>query len=535
MMLTEKNCTRALFAFMFLVLVIGETAAGELPAGNLVKNASFEGSKRYWYESEEHELASDAAHGQFSVKIGKDKRVQSAAFELVQGKPVSISFSAKGVEAPLTVGWQCTPCSREIGVKAGLTWSMKAKNPVKLTTEWQRFTFTFTPNVAQDGFWPRPTFMLQIGDGDKPWLLDAVTIAYNAGTEKYVPRREIEVAMDCPDLKGYRVDSNLLAKGQSVTLVGSACNTGSVERSVTLRFSFVDYEGETVLGPVTEKKVTIPPGKTVRESVPMTLPATGLVLARIAAYDGETLIDSSDLPLTSLPYEKAATKPDYRERFGGSYFGPHSLKQGQRIGFGWSRWYPHNKWETMQKEGPDKWNWLEKEMDQLQAHGISHHVTLYARPKWAFEKNSPLPKDMQWAANDSKWEDFSIQTYWDKFVAGVVERYKGRSVTYEIENEPEFDGWDKSKELKDQYVSFTIRTAKLIKKTDPKARVQIDNVYGIPSSINNHLLTNWKADKKLIDEISWHDYHDGWLADGPTLTRMKLLIQIRLRTSPHWH
>ena len=49
----------------------------------------------------------------------------------------------------------------------------------------------------------------------------------------------------------------------------------------------------------------------------MPLTATGTVLARVAVLDGGGgVVDSSDLPLTSLRYPKAATKADYRERFG---------------------------------------------------------------------------------------------------------------------------------------------------------------------------------------------------------------------------
>ena len=89
---------------------------------------------------------------------------------------------------------------------------------------------------------------------------------------------------------------------------------------------------------------------------------------------------------------------------------------------------------------------------------------------------------------------------------------RSRALVYEIENEPEFDKWDA---FKDEYVKFTIRTAKLIKRADPSAKVMINNVYGIPSGLNHQLLANGGA--KVIDIVSWHDYHEGWLADARVL------------------
>ena len=506
-------------AAMWLVAA-GAGSAGEESA-NLLKNGSFEGGTRYWFcETNAEAVRGDAAHGEYALRLPKGL-IQSAAFLLQPGRPVTISFSAKA-ETGTTIGWQCTPCGREIGCKAGMTWGLKGTHPVKIGKEWKRYTATFTPNVAQDGFWPRPTYMLQLGDNDQPVWFDAITVAYGAGAEAYVPRREVEVQVNCPELKGYRDESsNVLEKGQTVTLAGSVFNPGQAEKKVMLRWQFVDYEGERTLGQATEKEATVAAGKTVTETVALGLPATGLVLARCsAAVDGK-VVDSSDIPLTSLPYPKAATKPDRRERFGGSYFGPHNVRNCAKLGFAWSRWYPHTKWATMQPKDGDNWNWLDKEMDMLEKLGISATVTLYDRPKWAFAKDSdPLPKDMQWPADDKRWDDLTVQCAWDRFVTGVVNHYKGRSAIYEIENEPEFDGWEK---MQDQYAKFTIRSARLIKQADPSAKVMVDNVYGIPSGLNRYLLERGAG--KHIDLISWHDYHEGWLADGTALKRMRSALE----------
>jgi len=132
------------------------------------------------------------------------------------------------------------------------------------------------------------------------------------------------------------------------------------------------------------------------------------------------------------------------------------------------------------------------------------------------EKGHPLPTDMRWAADDPRWDDLSVETVWDRFVREAVDHYRGRSMIFEIENEPSFDHWT---ELKAEYARFTIRTAKLIRRTDPEARIMVNNVYGIPSAENAVLLQAGGA--QYIDVMSWHDYHEGWLADAPTLRRMR--------------
>lgn len=506
-------------------LFAAATPAAAQQVANLLKNGSFEGGIRYWYQANmpDRKLMQGAAHhGEYALRIEKGG-VQSAAFLLENGKPVTLSFSARADAppgTPATMGWQMTPCDRETAMKHHMTWSMRHHHPVPITTEWKRYSFTFTPNVPQNGLWPRPTYMVQLGDCDKPILIDAVTVAYEAGGDKYLPRRAVEVQVDCPDLPGFKHRSgNTLPKGATVRLAGSVSNPGPTPRNLTLRWQLFDYEGERALNAPVEAKVLLAPGKTHTQTTPVKLTSTGLVLARFSALENGQAIDSSDLPITSLPYPnpKNATKPDMRERFGGSFFGPHSARIAANLGMAWSRWYPHTKWQDHQPEGPDKFHWFDKELDILEGMGIASHLVMYGWPKWAMDEGKhPLPKDMRWKADDARWEDLSIQTARDKYIVESVKHYRGRAVVFEIENEPEFDGWGP---YQTEYVKFTTRTARLIKQTDPKALVMVNNVYGIPSGVNAPLLASGAG--KYIDIISWHDYHEGGLSSGVDMQRMK--------------
>ncbi len=508
-------------------------AASSSPAaGNLLRNGSFEGGLLYWHGIEpgkQRLVRGDARCGEYALRIEKGY-VMSAPFVARRGERFTVSLFARA-EQKGQVRVSMPPSARADGQRSGRLWTREGSRSAEVGTNWQRVSFTWPADVPPSGFWPHPHYMVQIeASGPGALTVDGVTVtAGDAGAPEYVPRRPMEVVAECPDLPGYEgARGNLFDRGATVRVTAHASNPGAEARDVLLRWQLVDYEGVTPLGEAVEKKVRIEGRKTVSETVPLRLAASGCVLARVGLFDAESTgasrsaIDASDLPLTSLPYPKAATRPDWRERFGGSFAGGLGCVQKfQRLGFGWVRWRPHANGEDHLPTAPEpgeewEWRWFDAELEEQEAHGCSSHLVLYPPPKWIMEKGHPLPKDMRWPADDPRWNDLDAETVWDRFVKGAVEHYRGRSVIYEIENEPGFDGWD---DLKPQYARFTIRTAKLIRKTDPKAKIMVNNVYGIPSAENAAF---FKADGlRHIDVMSWHDYHEGWLGDAPSIRRMR--------------
>ena len=502
-------------AFVTALLLCAAVRAGE--PENILRNGSFEGGLLYWHNVNPQSarlVRGGAAVGEYSLRIEKGW-VMSAPLVCQAGGAFTVSFFVKG-DRDGEVRVQLPPSAREPGQRAKRLWSREGSQSARITPQWRRVSFTAKADVPQDGFWPQPHYMVLI-EGTVPLRVDGVTATLGEeGTERYVPRREVEVLSDCPDLPGYEARGNLLAKGATVRLTAHASNPGERPRDVTVRWQLIDYEGTRPVGEAIEKRVTIEPGKTVSETVPIKLTATGCVLARATVLADGKELDRSDLPITSLPHAFSAGKPDPRERFGGSFFGPDSARLARPLGLAWSRWYPHTKWQDHQPTGPDSFHWFDEELDILEGLGISAHLVLYGWPKWAMDTTHPLPKDMRWAAEDPRWDDLSVETAWDRYMKAVAAHYRGRAVIYEIENEPEFDRWDKYRE---EYAKFTIRSARLIKQADPKARVMVNNVYGIPSGLNRLLLERGGA--KWIDIISWHDYHEGWLADAAAMKRMR--------------
>lgn len=513
------------FRLLLPILLFTVATAGAAPE-NRLRNGSFEGGLLYWHniKAEDHTLVRDGKLGEHALRIAKGY-VMSAPFVAERGADMTVSFWVKG-EKPGRVGVQMPPSAREPGQRAKRLWTREAGQSAEIGTDWRRVSFTWKADVPQDGFWPNPHYLVQIGGGEgSVILIDGVTVVLGSeGTPDYVPRREVEVVAECTNLPGWEgAKGNIFEKGATAEVAGHFSNPTDKEVKIAALWELVDYEGEKVFGPVTTVQLTLSPGKTVSRTEKMPLTRTGSVLARVKAVtaaSGSKVIDSSDLPLTSLPYPKAATKPDWRERFGGSFAGGlQMLQKMQRIGFGWTRWYPETKWHFFQKEAGAPFVWHDDKFELAARHGISQHVVLYGWPKGLMDKEhsgQPLPLDMKWPANDPRWDDLTIETAWDKFVKAAATHFKGKSVIFEIENEPELDKWEQHR---DEYAKFTIRTARLLKQTDPAAKVMVDNVYGIPSGLNAVFFR--AGGLKHIDVMSWHDYHAGWLTDAQGIKRMK--------------
>ena len=435
---------------------------------------------------------------------------------------MTVSFFVKGEQAG-RVGVQMPPSAREPGTKSKRLWMREAEQSAEIDTTWKRVSFTWPADVPADGFWPNPHYLLQIGGYDRPILIDGVTVTIGKdGTPAYVPRREIEAVAECANLPGWDgAAGNAFDKGATARMRAHVSNPGKTSRTITVRWQLVDYEGDSAVAPAIDRKVTLAAGKTWSGDTALPLTRVGFVYARLSVLDETSgVIDKSDFPLTSLPYPKQATKPDFRERFGGSFAGGKMmLEKYQRLGFGWTRWYPETKWHGFQPRKDAPFKWFDKEFELARQHGVSQHVVLYGWPEGLMDKEhsgQPLPLDMRWKADDPRWDDLTIGTAWDTFVKAAATHFKGKSVIFEIANEPEFDKWDN---FHAEYAKFTIRTARLIRATDPAAKIMVNNVYGIPSTVNSALFK--AGGLKFIDVISWHDYHAGWLADAQEIKRMR--------------
>ena len=188
-LLSRMNCTATMILLAGLLLAVPATAAPE----NLLRNGSFEGGMLYWHNlgTNDYSLVrGSGVVGEYALCL-KQGFAMSAPFVAQRGEPFTVSFFVKG-DKPGTVEVAMPPSAREVGQKAKRLWTREGGQSAKFSTQWQRVSFTWPADVPQDGFWPNPHYLVQIGGGGTslPIYIDGVTVTQGReGTSAYVPRR----------------------------------------------------------------------------------------------------------------------------------------------------------------------------------------------------------------------------------------------------------------------------------------------------------------------------------------------------------
>lgn len=152
-----------------------------------------------------------------------------------------------------------------------------------------------------------------------------------------------------------------------------------------------------------------------------------------------------------------------------------------RLQSGWAK--------TEQVKGKYEFEWLDAHVDGLIEEGVHPWICLcYGNPVYS-EHGHDL--------NAKLFADGATMDAWLKYVKAVVKRYKGKVTMYEVWNEP-----DGNIDSYDLYANLFARTAKVIRKTDPDAKIA---AFGICSPERPYIR---KALKKIaeMDAIKYMDY-----------------------------
>lgn len=519
---------------LLTVLLLAAGLACAEPA-NLLPGGSFEGTLAWWIPRTTPCAAvevPDAPEGRFVLRTTGKGFIHSQPLLLEGGKTYTVSGWARSATGAGTLALTIHPTPRQAGLppfaigrggKVARPWV----NPT-LGREWRHFSCSIPlPDYAKEKhdfpspwWWDFKSWWLFLQGPDTGWEVDGLAIT--AGPQApaaYVPRSRIEVGVEIRNLPGFRPAANLFPIGATAALAAGLRNPGPEPFAGQLAWELCDYEGLRVLEQE-RAPLRLAAGETrVAEKV-WSLPARGLVLlrARVLAADGAE-VGACQAPATVLPFPKAATVHDPAERFGGTYVAgqpaqSHLTPVAQRLGLAWTRWYPQLNWKTVQKEGPADWLFPEALVQEQLAHGIGQNVVLYALPEWAKGRHPNLPQDMQdWAAADPRWDDLSLETAWDRYLKGMVAKYRGPSFVWEVVNEPQFGKWDGA-----LYLRFVQRSAKVLKAADPGAKVMINSVNGFDGITKDFARRGGSA---AIDILSFHNYNNGAFASAESIRSMR--------------
>lgn len=476
---------------------------------NMVRNGSFESGKKYWLNPPSGNIKTKGAfHGNKFYDYGeKNHYIRSTPMMIEPDTELFVTCMVKlSKPGKAFLHLDLLPTNRTSG--NGLYRSHWGRHgwgvPVKLTDKWQKAVWKInTPGKDfkwRNQMWDKKSWIIMLQGQNVS--IDAFTITKGEEIpQSYVSYNSVSVGMHCTNLPGYMEAGNILAEDFIAKMSADLFNNTSEDMNLEVKWQQLSYDNVNLFYEKTER-VKVKAGEGLTLFHKMGLHGKGLVLARCAVFENGKLKGRSDQPLTSLAFPKNFTRPNPEEAFGGSLNGGPVLEASHRIGLAWSRWYPHTKWSTIQPDGPEKFNFPDQQVEELTRLGISMNFVLYSLPKWAKGKHHNLPKDMEdWKSSDERWKDLKIETYWDKYVKTMVNRYKDYSVAWEIVNEPVFEKWDP-----EIYKLFIERTYRQIKKIDPKLKVMIDAVYGI-NGFNEQFLKAGGTD--CWDVYTWHNYSTG--------------------------
>jgi hypothetical protein len=506
--------------------------------GNLLRNGSFEGSLKYWHRGLDSTIelvkAGRPVSGRSpcSIRFSDERITWSAPFILEPGSTVTVSCDLGSVQGDGLFRFYLAPTCRSAGKEPFRPfWGASGKEIAVTWKEWKRVSWVITiPDekvLDYRTWWDGRTWMLMLVG--RSTQLDDLAVIPGDGRNEFRPFSPIEVTETPTNLPAWKPTCRILEKGFDAELETAVFNPGASACDVTVRWQLLDFTGSRVLEELGTSDLALKALATTLRRHTVKLTTSGLVLARATVLDPNgSVLGVSDAPLTTLPFPKHASQPSWEERFGGTVaagdpnpYPTALLAAAQHIGFGWSRWYPHMSWQRVQPNGPDAWDWPDELVDAVLAAGVSINAVLYAKPTWAFDdaRSRHLPKDMaDWSAGDPRWDDPALVTSWDRYVTEVVKHYRGKSIAWEVMNEPYWAEWDPG-----TYTQMVKRTYRVVKAANLDAVVMVDSVYGI-DSLHQKFLDLGGA--KFCDVFTFHNYSPGEFSSGDQVAGLRQALDL---------
>lgn len=198
-----------------------------------------------------------------------------------------------------------------------------------------------------------------------------------------------------------------------------------------------------------------------------------------------------------------------------SYLGPLGAKAA-RVQSGWAK--------TEKEMGKYDWAWLDAIIPDMVQQGVKPWVCLcYGNPIYpgggGVGLGGGLPSSPEALAA------------WDKYIAAVVTRYGKHVDQWEIWNEP---GLHLKKGVKPDmrqaatdYADFFIRTAKVVRREQPRARILGLSLPGMPLKFAEGVLERLAETKEigLLDELTYHPYNANPDASYATVEKLRAMLR----------
>jgi hypothetical protein len=181
------------------------------------------------------------------------------------------------------------------------------------------------------------------------------------------------------------------------------------------------------------------------------------------------------------------------------YLGPLGVKHA-RLQSGWAK--------TEKERGKYDWAWLDEIVDDMVAQGVTPWICIcYGNP--IYSDGGGVGLGDGWPRGEESL------AAWDRYVGSLVNRYQSRVNEWEIWNEPGLHSKkDNAKsdphEVAIEYADFFIRTAMVVRREQPQARILGLSLPGIPLPFAGDVLKRLKERNALalLDELTYHPYNE---------------------------
>lgn len=191
------------------------------------------------------------------------------------------------------------------------------------------------------------------------------------------------------------------------------------------------------------------------------------------------------------------------------HLGPLGAKKA-RIQSGWAK--------TEKEKGKYDWAWLDEIVQDMVGQGVEPWVCIcYGNPIYPGGGETGLGGG--WPSSEE------ALAAWDRYVAALVERYKGQVDEWELWNEPGLRSKDAVASA-NSYADFMIRTAQIVRRQQPGARILGLALPGVPLNYAELVLRRVKAQGKLelLDEVVYHPYSTNPDASYAAVGKLRQLV-----------
>lgn len=456
--------------------------------------------------------------------------------EVTPGQPYTISVSMRasvaGVRGAFGVD-NDDPARGGEGVRKQIL------KPVTLTTEWQRFSHTFTPEHPYVFVLAGPDLEREI---EVSVDVDAIQLEAGAQATDFAPRDRVEIGI------APTAHAGVFTHGKPGALQIVGRNTATEKTRVKVEFEVTDYADAPVkLAPVT---IEIPAGGTVEKSV--SLPKEWQGFYRVVAK--WTTAQAKESRLLRLAIVPSRTASETVVGVNHAYPTAELLGLAKQAGVTWHRDWSL-KWQHIEPaKGQYRWDVSDPQVNRVTAQGLNLMAMIpFPSTEWnstapdlaTIRKHSPR----HGGGGQGDDQELLLRARWawmpkdpnelSEFVAKAVSRYQDQIQVWEFLNEALFtlyslpsEGVLKTKELKsyteEDYFGLLRQTVPAIRAANPKARIMGGGMFpGDRSALE--MVKLGLLDH--IDILGVHDYPSAGARTGgkvnppeALLSSMKILI-----------